>query len=133
MENDLGGVGRRAAVIALRFHVYISVDVTDDDAVRVFAPPLANLVHVGVRGQRTERAKIGSENALARFLQDRQDFIHEQHRRFDQNIGVRVRALLREVKRISHRIGDILNITRRVVVRQDVGVLLFLELGDLRQ
>jgi hypothetical protein len=56
MEHNFGRVRRRAAVVALRLHVQISIHVTDDDAVRVLALPLANFVDVGVRRQGTERA-----------------------------------------------------------------------------
>jgi hypothetical protein len=39
---------------------------------------------------------------------------------------------LREIERVADGIGDILNVPRRVVVRQDVGVTFLLEPGDFR-
>ena len=61
-------------------------------------------------GQGAERAQVRRQHTLVRLFHDRENLIHEQHRRFQKNVGVGLRALLRQIKRIADRIGDILNI-----------------------
>jgi len=73
VEDDLGGVGRGAAVIAFRFHVQICVQVTDDHyAVGMLLFPAANFIDVSVGRQRAELAQIRRQHLLVGLFHDRQ-------------------------------------------------------------
>ena len=92
--------------------------------------PAADLVDVGVGGEGTERAEIGREHTLVRLFHNRENLIHEQDGSFEQDFRVRLGALLRQIERIADRVGDVLDVRRRIVVRQNVSVFFFLETGD---
>ena len=123
VENHLGGIGRRAAIIAFRLDVQVRVHVADHDAVGMLLFPAANLIDVGVSRQRTERAEIRRQHTLVRLLHDRQDLIHEQYRRFEQDLGIRLGAFLRQIERIADCVGNVLNIRWRIIMRQNVRVV----------
>ena len=76
---------------------------------------------------------VRREHALARLFHDREDLIHEQEGSFEQDLGIRLCALLRQIERIANGVGNVLNVPRSVVVRENKGVLFVLQPDNLRR
>ena len=64
--HDVDRVGRRAAIVGLRFHRGVGVDVGDDDPVGVLGAPGADLVRCHRRRERASGQGIGEQHPRTR-------------------------------------------------------------------
>ena len=128
--DDLHRVRRGAADVALGLHVGRRVDVGDD---RHAGIGLAQHAHVLARdrgGQRAAGAQVGDQHRLVGRKQLR-GLGHEVHAGLHDDVGLRARRFLGELQAVAAEIADAVeDLRRHVVVRQDDGVALLLELVD---
>ena len=128
--DDLDGVGRRAADVGLGLHLGGGVDVGDDDGAGVLGLPGAQLVGGDRVGQRAAGVRVGDQHGLL-GREDLRRLGHEVHAGEDDRGGVAGRGDAGEGERVADVVGDVLDLRRLVVVRQEDGVLLGGEPADL--
>ena len=124
------GVARRYADVALGLHFGGGVHVADRRGGRV---PCLQLAQLGGRhhvGHRAARRRVGDEDGLAR-VQYRRGLGHEVHAAEHYDVGVSVCGASRKLKGVAGEVGNLLNLGPAVVVRQDYGIALALEPGNL--
>ena len=128
--HHLHGVGRRAADVDLGLHVGRRVHVGDDRHARV---PVAQQPHVlaGDRGgERAARAHVRDQHGLVR-VQDLRGLGHEVHAGLHDDRRLGLGRLDGKLQRVADEIGNaVVDLRRLVVMRQDDGVALFLQVVD---
>ena len=129
--DDLPRVGRGDHDVGHCLDRGRRVDVRDDRVARMrLDEPLERLRRAAVR-QRAARVQVGHQHLLLR-AEDLGRLAHEMHAAHDEDAGLRLRRPLRQGEAVAHEVGDVLDLARLVVVRQDDGVLLFPQPVDFR-
>ena len=129
--DDVLGVGAGAADIGEGFQLRRAVDVAYDFMVGVLLLELAEDRGRAAVRQRATRLQVGEQH----FFRGAQHFGglgHEVNTGEDDDVGIGLGGLLAQAQAVADVIGDVLDLRFLVIMRQDDGVLLFLELIDLR-
>ena len=119
-----------AADVGLGLHLGGGVHVGDDDGAGVLGLPGAQLVGGDRVGQRAAGVRVGDQHGLL-GRQDLRRLGHEVDAGEDDRGGVAGRGDPGEGEGVAHVVGDVLDLRRLVVVRQDDGVALGGEPADL--
>ena len=129
--DDLPRVGRGDHDVGHRLHRGRRVDVRDDRVARMRLDELLERHRRAAVRQRAARVQVGHQYLLV-GAEDLGCLAHEMHAAHDEEAGLRLRRPLRQGEAVAHEVGDVLDLARLVVVRQDDGVLLFSQPVDLR-
>ncbi len=116
--HDVDRVGRRAAIVGLRFHRGVGVDIGDDDPVGVLGAPRTDLVGGHRRRERASGQRIGEQHARIR-RQNRGRLGHEVHAAEHDQRRVALRGTLGELERIADEVREILDRGDLIVVGED--------------
>ena len=130
--DDLRRIRTGAGDVALGLYLSGTVYVGHDRVIREF---LLDQAHIGARdrgGERTARAGIRNKDGLFR-REDLRGLGHEVHSGLHDDIGIHIGSFTGQLEAVTTEIADKLeDVRRHVIVRQDDGVLLFLEPIDCR-
>ena len=123
-------VRRRAADVDLRLHLGRGVDVDDHRHAREFLAQQPHVLAGDGGGERAAGAHVRDQHGLV-GVQDLRGLGHEMHAALHDDVGVDLRRLARELERIADEVGDaVVDFRRLIIVRQDDGVALPLQLVD---
>ena len=127
--HDLQRVGRRAANVGQGLHADRGVHIGDDRVTGMRGLESRKFPGVARLGQRAPRLGTGDQHLLF-GAEDLGGLGHEVHSGEEDDVGVDRLRPDGEGERVAQKIGDGLHLGRRVVVRQDHGVFLALEIPD---
>ena len=130
-RHDLRGVGRGAAQVGLRLDLGAGVHVRDDRGARVLGLPLAQLRRGDGVGQRAAGPRLRDQHGPVGG-EDLGRLGHEVHPGEHDDAGRARRGEAREGERVADVVGDVLDLGRLVIVREDDGVALGRQPPDLR-
>ncbi|MEJ7719601.1 MAG: hypothetical protein WKF58_03800 [Ilumatobacteraceae bacterium] len=128
--HDVGGVGRGAADVGLRFHLGRGVDVRHDGGAGMLGLPRPQEVAVDGVGQAAASSFVGDQHGLV-VGQDLGGLGHEVHAAEHDGVGIRVGCDARQGERVADVVGDVLDVGELVVVGEQDGVALRCQLVHL--
>ena len=123
-------VAAGAAVVELRLHLGGGVHVPHRDVPGEARLPLPHVGRGDRVGQGAAGGEVGQQDPLLR-RQDRRRLGHEVDAAEDDDRGVGLRRLARQPERVTHEVGDVLDLGTLVVVRDHDGIALPREPADL--
>ena len=128
--DHLHGIARRAADIGQRLDAHRRIDVGNDRMTGIVFQETPEILRRAGVGERTAGFGFGQEHFLVR-RKDLGRLGHEVYAGEENDPGVRLGGPLRERQTVAGEIGDLLDLRERIVMRENHGVLLLLERGDL--
>ena len=125
--HDAHGVARGAQNIALRLHFHRGVDVADDHVIGMALTIRAHLLRGAAIDQAASGIQIGQHHG-PRGVQDFRGFGHEHHAAKRDNVAFKVARSAGQLQAVADRIRELLNFGILVVMRQNDGAALLLQL-----
>jgi hypothetical protein len=119
--HHIDGIRRSAADVGLGLHRCGGVDVADDRSSRVLRLPLAQLLGCDGLGEAAAGALVGDQHRFV-VAQDLRRLGHEVHAAEHDDRGIDFGGHPRQRQRITHVVGDVLDLGQLVVVGEDHGV-----------
>ena len=128
--HDFHRVARGAKDIALRLNFNRSVDVADDHMVRIAPFVSPHLFRRAALHQAATGLKIG-QNHDSRRVQNLGCFRHEEHAAKGDHVALEILRAPGQFQTVAHHIRKFLDFRILVMMRQDHGLAILLQVGDL--
>ena len=113
----------------LGFDIGGGIHVGHHQAIRVCGPPRAHVGRLNRGGERAAGVAVGNEHPLVR-VRDRRGLGHEVHAADHQHRRIERRGAARHGERVGHHVGQVLDLGPLIVVGENRGAALRLEVAD---
>ena len=116
--------------IGQRLHSRRRVHIAHHGVAGMLIDERLQVVGLATVGQRAASVQVGAQHLLL-WRQQLARLGHEVHTRHHNDVGVGLRSLSGQRKRVAHKVGHLLNVARGVVVGQQHRVLLLAQTTNL--